>query len=80
MPTFALHHSHCPEECAIAIAAWKGFRSPLRGGRPLGSCVFGGHRVSWTVEATDADAALAQLPRFVAVRTRVERVREVPIP
>jgi hypothetical protein len=42
--------------------------------------VFGGHRLSWTVEATDADAALAQLPRFVAVRTRVERVREVPLP
>ena len=80
MPTFLLEHSHAPDECAIAIASWKGFSSPLRSGRPLGSCVYGGHRVAWTVQARDAAAALALLPPYVAARTRVEKVREVPLP
>jgi hypothetical protein len=32
------------------------------------------------VEAADGDAALALLPPYVAQRTIVEEVREVPIP
>jgi hypothetical protein len=80
VPRFTLSHAHRPEECAIAIAAWKGFPSPLRHSRPLGSCASGGHRVWWTVEARDGEAALAQLPPYVATRTSVDEVREVPIP
>jgi hypothetical protein len=80
VPHFVLSHTHFPEECAIAIAAWKGFPSPLRHSRPLGSCASGGHRVWWTVEARDTAAALAQLPPYVAKRTVVDQVREVPIP
>jgi hypothetical protein len=80
MATFVLSHVHGPAECAIACAAWKGYSSPLRHGRPLGSCVFGGHRLWWTVEAEDRDAALAQLPPYVAARTIAEEVREVALP
>lgn len=80
MPRFVLSHRHKPDECAIAIAAWKGFHSPLRRGRPLGSCATGGHRVWWTVEAADKRAALALLPFYVAQRTVVEEVQEVPLP
>ena len=80
MPTFVLCHTHGREECGIAIAAWKAFPSPLRHGRPLGSCPTGGHRLWWIVEAADSAAALAQLPPYVAERTVAEEVREVPIP
>jgi hypothetical protein len=80
MPTFILSHQHRPDECRIAIAAWKGYRSPLRGSRPLGSCASGGHRVWWTVEAADAESALSQLPSYVALRTVAEAVREILIP
>lgn len=80
VPDYVLSHAHRPEECAIAIAAWKGFPSPLRGGRPLGSCAIGGHRVWWHVQAADASSALAQLPPYVASRTAVDEVRVVPIP
>lgn len=61
-------------------AAWNGFESPLRGRRAMASCATGGHRMFWTVEARDASAALAQLPPFVAERTEISNVREVPIP
>jgi hypothetical protein len=80
VPKFVLTHTHQPEECAIAIAAWKGFASPLRHGRPLGSCAHGGHRVWWTVEASDGTSALSLLPTYVAQRTVAEEVREVPLP
>lgn len=80
MPTFVLSHRHRPEECAIAIAAWKAFPSPLRHSRPLGSCTTGGHGMWWTVQAADRAAALAQVPPYVADRTVADEVREVPIP
>ena len=80
MARFVLSHRHNPDECAIAIAAWKGFPSPLRHGRPLGSCATGGHCVWWMVEATDERAALALLPFYVAQRTVAEEVQEVPLP
>ena len=80
MPTFVLTHAHQPEECAVAVAAWKGFSSPLRHGRPFGSCAHGGHRVWWTVEAADETSALALLPGYVARRTVAAEVREVHLP
>jgi hypothetical protein len=80
MPDFILSHRHEAHECAVAAASWKGFSSPLRRSRPLGSCATGGHRLWWTVEAADRSAALAQLPPYVARRTLAEEVREVRIP
>jgi hypothetical protein len=78
--TFILSHRHRPDECRIAIAAWRAFDSPLRGGHPYGSCITGGHGVWWIVEAVDAEGALGQLPPYVAARTAVEEVRAVPLP
>lgn len=78
--TFVLTHAHPPDECRVVAAAWRGFASPLRHGRTLGSCATGGHRLWWTVEATDGRAALALLPPYIADRTDAEEVREVPIP
>lgn len=80
MPKFVLSHRHDANECSVAAASWKGFRSPLRNSRPLGSCATGGHRMWWTVEALDRGAALAQLPPYVATRTFADEVREVRIP
>jgi hypothetical protein len=80
MPKYVLTHRHQPEECAIAIASWKGFVSPLRHGRPFGSCARGGHQIWWTVEAEDEHAALSLLPHYVAHRTVAEEVQEVPLP
>jgi hypothetical protein len=80
MPNFVLSHRHDASECAVTAASWKGFRSPLRNSRPLGSCATGGHRIWWTVEALDRRAALAQLPPYVATRTVADEVREVRIP
>jgi hypothetical protein len=80
MAIFVLTHTHLPDECAIAAAAWKGFASPLRHGRPLGSCRKGGHRVWWVVEASSETQALSLLPHYVAQRTTTEEVQEVPLP
>lgn len=80
MPRFMLSHGHRPEDCRIAFAAWNGFDSPLRGHGAMASCATGGHRMFWTVEANDEADALAQLPPFVAERTEISNVREVPIP
>jgi hypothetical protein len=80
MRTFVVSHCHSPHECRIAIAAWKGFQSPLRGSSPLGSCISGGHRMWWVVQAPDSASALAQLPPYVAQRATAEEVRAVPIP
>jgi hypothetical protein len=75
-----LSHRHDADECRSAFAAWKGFDSPLRGRPTVASCVGGSHRAWWQVEAADAEAALAQLPPFVAERTEVEPAREVRVP
>jgi hypothetical protein len=80
VPFFVLSHRHAPDECRSAFAAWKGFDSPLRHRPTYTSCVDGGHRAWWQVEATDAGAAMAQLPPFVADRTEIEPVREVQVP
>ena len=80
MATFVLAHIHEPAQCSTAFAAWHGFDSPLRSKKVLSSCVRGGHRLYWFVEADDASAALAQLPPFIAERTEATEVREVPVP
>ena len=80
VPLFMLSHSHAPDECERAFAAWRGFDSPLRHTLTLTSCVEGGHHAWWRVEAVDAEAALAQLPPFVAERTVVEPARQVRVP
>ncbi|HKP17230.1 MAG TPA: hypothetical protein VJT84_02045 [Gaiellaceae bacterium] len=80
MPTYILWHAHRPEECRIAYAAWRGFDSPLRREVTLGSCVDGGHELWWTVVADDAASALAQLPFFLAARTRLSEVTATQIP
>jgi hypothetical protein len=80
MQLFLLHHRHEPHECAAAFAAWQGFDSPLRHGRVPSTCLAGGHELWWQVSATNREAALGLLPRFVAERTSPIRVREVEIP
>jgi hypothetical protein len=80
MPQFILHHRHSADECAAAFAAWNGFESPLRRRPAAASCLTGGHRVLWRVEAEDGEAAAGLLPRFVATRTEVIEVRDVTVP
>jgi hypothetical protein len=80
MAAFVLAHTHEPAQCAAAFAAWRGFDSPLRDRPVLSSCVRGGHRLYWFVEADDVATALAFLPQFVAERTEATEVREVALP
>jgi len=80
MPFFLLHHQHDPAECAAAFAAWTGFDSPLRQRHAASTCLSGGHAVWWRVQAENATAALALLPRYVARRTVPIEVRDVEIP
>jgi hypothetical protein len=80
MALFVLSHCHEADECGPAFAAWKGFDSPLRHHSAVASCINGGHRAWWIVEARDEQAALAQLPPFVAERTSVDPAHEVTIP
>ena len=80
MPHFLLQNTHTPDECEASFAAWHGFDSPLRGTPTPSTCLAGGHRIWWTVEAASAEDALAQLPAYVAERTEATRVRDVAIP
>jgi len=80
MALYLLHHRHEPSECAAAFASWKGFDSPLRHRLVPSTCLAGGHEMWWRVEASDAAAALALLPRFLAGRTTPIEVRHVRIP
>jgi hypothetical protein len=80
MAFFLLHHRHLPHECAASYAAWNGYESPLRHRATVSNCLGGGHAIWWRVEAADAGAALALLPRYVALRTQPIEVREVQIP
>jgi len=80
MALFLLHHKHEAAECATAFAAWTGFESPLRHSQAASTCLTGGHSVWWRVDAADAAAALALLPRYVARRTVPIEVRDVEIP
>jgi hypothetical protein len=85
MSRFMLVHSHRPDECRVAFAAWRGFDSPLRHTVTAASCASsfedgGMHRIWWAVDAPDEDAALAHLPPWVADRAVAERVSDVAIP
>ena len=80
MARFMLDHRHTAAECGAVFAAFKAFESPLRHGQTTSSCHYGGHRIWWEVDAATPDAALEQLPRFVAERTTAERVTATEIP
>jgi hypothetical protein len=80
MPSYMLHHKHQPHECGVVFAAFKGYESPLRHRETLASCNSGGHAIWWTVAAATEEAALAQLPFYVAERTTAAEVSEVRIP
>lgn len=77
---FLLRHSHQPHECAATFAAWRGHPGPLRECAPLSTCRFGGHELIWELNAADEQEALAQLPRYVAERSRAERIDRVTLP
>ena len=77
MPTYLVCHHHDASECGAAFAAWRGFRSPLRGRSALASCRVGDHSVWWTVVAPSARDALGQFPDFVARRAEVVEIQEV---
>ena len=64
----------------MAYAAWRGFRSPLRHRPATSSCAEGGHALWWRVEAESEEAALAQVPPYLAERSHATRVSEVQIP
>ena len=80
MARFLLEHRHEPQECGVVFASFKGHDSPLRHQATLASCRSGGHAIWWTVEALTERDALGMLPPYVAARTTVIRVAEVPIP
>jgi hypothetical protein len=80
MPRFFIQHSHEPLECGVVFAAFKGEDSPLRHQATLASCAYGGHAISWSVDADSETEALALLPFYVAERSTVTRVGEVEIP
>ena len=80
MSRFLVQHRHKSHECGIAYAAFKGHESPLRHRPALASCAYGGHVIWWTVEAASEQDALRQLPFFVAQRSTVTPVGDVPIP
>jgi hypothetical protein len=80
MPRYLLHHRHEPGECGVAFTSFKGDASPLRHSAAVASCLSGGHEIWWLVDAADAEAALAQLPFFVAERSTATEIREVQIP
>jgi hypothetical protein len=80
MPNFLLQHHHQPAECETAFAAWLAFDSPLRGHPAPSTCLAGGHRIWWTVEAANEAEALALLPGYVASRTEAVPVRNVEVP
>jgi len=80
MTTYLLQHRHDPRECETSFAAWRSFDSPLRGRPAPSTCLTGGHRIWWWVEAPDEAAALAFLPEFVAARTKAIPVRDVEVP
>jgi hypothetical protein len=60
--------------------AGTGFDSPLRHRPAASTCLAGGHALWWHVEAADAGAALALLPRYLRPPTSVTSVRDVEIP
>jgi hypothetical protein len=80
MSRYLLEHHHAPQECGVVFASFKGSDSPLRHRATLASCRTGGHAIWWTVGADSELDAVALLPFFVAERTTVTPVEDVPIP
>jgi hypothetical protein len=80
MPRYLVRHRHAREECRFAFAAWKGFESPLRHAEAMSTCEAGDHSIWWEVEAPTEEAALEQLPPYVAERSEAIAAKEVPIP
>jgi hypothetical protein len=80
VPTFLLEHRHDAADCAAVFASWHGFTSPLREHSVTSTCLAGGHRLWWRVEADSEAAALALLPSYVAARTDPIRIREIEVP
>jgi hypothetical protein len=79
MPRYLLHHHHDADEWGVAYAAFKGEPSPLRRRTAVASCLSGGHEMWWLVDAATPGDALALLPHFLATRTIVTLITEVPI-
>jgi hypothetical protein len=75
-----LEHRHTAAECGAVFAAFSASESPLRRQPATASCHYGGHRIWWEVDASTEEEALARLPRYVAERTAVTRVRTTEIP
>jgi hypothetical protein len=80
VPRFQLHHQHTADDCGVVFAAFRGFASPLRHGPALATCRTGGHEVWWETTADDEEAALRQLPHYVAATTAATRVDRVDTP
>jgi hypothetical protein len=80
MRRYRLHHKHAAADCPAVFASWRGFASPLRHGVAKGTCRTGGHELWWDVDADSPAAALDMLPDFVADRTQVTAIDDVPIP
>jgi hypothetical protein len=80
MPRFLVQHRHAAQECGVAFASFKGCASSVRHRTALASCAFGGHAVWWTVDARDAQAALDDLPYFIAQRSTATPVAEILVP
>ena len=80
MSRYLLEHHHAPQECGVVFASFKGHDSPLRHRATLASCRTGGHAIWWMVDVDSERDALALLPFFVAERTTVTAVHDVPIP
>jgi hypothetical protein len=57
MPNVTLTPTLAPEECRIAVAAWKAYPSPSHHRWPLGSCATGGHRPLVDVQTPDNASA-----------------------
>jgi hypothetical protein len=80
VPRFLLHNRHAADDCGVVFAAFQGFTSPLRHTAALASCRSGGHEIWWQAAADDEDAALRQLPRYVATTSTATRVDDVDVP
>jgi hypothetical protein len=80
MPRVLIHHRHEPLQCGVVFAGFMRQESPRRHQATLASCAYGGHAISWSVEADSEAEALGLLPFYVAERSAVTRVAEVAIP
>lgn len=73
MAEFMLHHTHGADECQAVFDALKepGEAESLSGTRFFCCCPSGEHSGYFTLEAPDAEAAVAMLPSRLRATTRV---------